>query len=118
MLATPSSIWPLQLSSLPLQTSAGGTVWAMMPTLAAFVVSGSAGDAVVRRQLGRRDAAVGDDVRLDVGLPEQLAGLRHRVERVVGDAARAAGQIEVGVWCGHLVAGLAAVGDQDDDVLP
>ena len=31
---TPSSIWPLQLSSTPLQVSAGGTVLAMMSTSA------------------------------------------------------------------------------------
>ena len=35
MLLTPSSITPLQLSSLPLQVSGGLTVEAMMPTSAA-----------------------------------------------------------------------------------
>src|SRR5438132_10858007 len=47
MLATPSSITPLQLSSLPLQISAGGTVCAMMPTMAALAALGSASDTVM-----------------------------------------------------------------------
>src|ERR1700690_820578 len=39
MLLTPSSMSPLQLSSTPLQTSAGGTVEAMMPMSAAFTAA-------------------------------------------------------------------------------
>src|SRR3954452_20057836 len=38
---------PLQLSSLPLQISAGGTVWAMMPTMAALAALGSARETVM-----------------------------------------------------------------------
>ena len=34
LLETPSSICWLQLSSWPLQSSAGGTFWAMIPTMA------------------------------------------------------------------------------------
>ncbi len=40
-LETPSSIWPLQLSSLPLQISAGGTFCAMIPTMALLAAFGS-----------------------------------------------------------------------------
>src|SRR3954468_18316416 len=44
MFATPSSMIPLQLSSWPLQASAGGTVEAMMPTMAALAAAESASD--------------------------------------------------------------------------
>src|SRR5450631_1243860 len=40
-LETPSSICPLQLSSFPLQTSTGGTFWAMIPTMALLAAFGS-----------------------------------------------------------------------------
>src|SRR5581483_5199480 len=78
------------------------------------------GDLVV----GGAGRGVRDDVGLDPRLGQQ-AGLRDRVERVVVAAAGATGRTvprrrargERPVGRGPLVAGLRAVGDQDDDVL-
>src|SRR5580698_5119582 len=41
---TPSSMRPLQLSSMPLQISAGGTFWAMTPTMALWAALASFSD--------------------------------------------------------------------------
>ena len=76
MLLTPSSIWPLQLSSLPLQISAGGTVDAMMPTSAALTAAVSVSVTLMAARAARRRDAVGlgllgaddADVGEDVGL--------------------------------------------------
>ena len=89
---TPSSMWLLQLSSLPLQISPGGTFWAMMPTSAdltaavsvrvtkmAWLGAAGGGDPVGGGLLGGGEAAVGEDVGLDA-----LGDDRRVVERAGG----------------------------------
>ena len=133
MFDTPSSIRPLQLSSLPLQTSAGGTVLAMMPTIAVLAALVSVSDTrmacrrcrrrprSVRRRLSSVWCAVGDDVDLDprtcvAGRQAWATGWNVVVVAAAG-AESVGGSKVVLLSARSLVAGLGAVGDQDDDVL-